>query len=217
MFIKSNRGKWINLSTCRQVDIVKRSEKYRIELRSGIVLPNSNLPTTFYVGNFDIEEEAQQNLNFILQAYNDGDKVWEVVPITKIDDRDSDDRSTLEYFEELISQSEYSDFYESRSQTERLCEFGVNLMDLVKRNQWDLFPQFKKYYIAFYYMNRRVFGINLFARPKLCVWLPHDLFEGNYECENHYDSHGCGVFSENVNTESIEELLEFAYFWAVER
>ena len=129
---------------------------------------------------------------------------------------------TIERFYELLSVQEYSEYYESRNQTEKLSEFGTDLIDLVEKKQWELTPQFKKYYFALYFRHRRVFGVSLRSRPKLAVWLPEDILrERNYDLyddEYTYKLYGGqrGIYSESVTVADIDELLEFAYSWYVD-
>ena len=61
-----------------------------------------------------------------------------------VDDISPDEGWTVERFNELLSPQEYRGFYESRNQTEKLCEFGADLMALVENKQWELTPEFKK-------------------------------------------------------------------------
>ena len=127
---------------------------------------------------------------------------------------------TIERFCELLRVQDYSKYYESRNQTEKLSEFGTDLIDLVEKKQWELTPQFKKYYFTFYFGRRRVFGVSLHGRPKLAVWLPDDvlaernngLFDDQYTYTYH-KSHRCGIYPEHVRVADIEKLLEFAYSW----
>ena len=127
---------------------------------------------------------------------------------------------TIERFNELLSSQKYSRYYESRNQTKKLSEFGTDLVDLVEKKQWELTPQFKKYYFTFYFGRRRVFGVSLHGRPKLAVWLPDDvlaernngLFDDQYTYTYH-KSHRCGIYPEHVRIADIEKLLEFAYSW----
>ena len=60
-------------------------------------------------------------------------------PSVHVDDMSPDENWTV--FNELLSSQEYSGFYESRNQTEKLSEFGVDLMDLVEQKQWRVNPQ----------------------------------------------------------------------------
>ena len=170
-----------------------------------------------FVGQFETEAEAEEAINAMWQAYRDGEKVWEVESFNSIS---PDEHWTSERFNELISQAEYREFYESQNQTEKLCELGTDLMALIQREQWELNYKFNKFYFALYFRGRRVFGINLFARPKLAVWLPEDvLAERNYDLFDdqytytYYDSHGCGIYPEHVTVANIESLLDFAYSW----
>ena len=218
MFIKTNnKNRWINLSTCRSVEThqLDPSQPWRIVLSSAVILSDTEKQ---FIGQFETETEAEEAINAMWQAYRDGEKVWEVEAFNTIS---PDERWTAERFYELISAAEYRDFYESKNQTEKLCEFGTDLMALVQREQWELTYKFNKLYFALYFRGRRVFGINLFARPKLAVWLPEDilaernadLFDGQYTCEGYHDSHRWGFYPEYVTVANIESLLDFAYSW----
>ena len=167
MFVKTNTGNpWINLGTCRSVETYQSypNDPWRIMLRSAIV--SSSEESVFFVGNFVTEEEAESAINVTWEAYKEGEKVWEVESFDTIS---CDSPSTAERFNELISQAEYRDCYESRNQTEKLCEFGADLMALVENEQWELTHKFKKHYFALYFGHRRVFGVSLRSRPKLAV------------------------------------------------
>ena len=143
-------------------------------------------------------------------------------PSVHVDDMSPDENWTVERFNELLSSQEYSGFYESRNQTEKLSEFGVDLMDLVEQKQWELTHKFKKHYFAFYFGHRRVFGVSLRSRPKLAVWLPEDILRKRnyvlYDDEYTYKLYRGqrGIYSESVTVADIDELLEFAYSWYVD-
>ena len=169
-----------------------------------------------HFAKFDsIVQILKEFVDTLSQAYRDGEKTSEV-------ETSPEEHWTAERFKALASESEYGDFYESQNQMEKLCEFGVDLMDLVQRKGWELTHKFNKYYFAFYLRGRRrVFGISLQGRPKLAIWLPEDilagvnddLFDGQSECESYHDSHGWGIYSEHVTVEDIASLLDFAYSW----
>ena len=218
MFVKTNNNnRWINLGTCRSVEThqLAPSQPWQIVLCSAVILSDT---VKQFVGQFETEAEAEEAINAMWQAYRDGEKVWEVESFNSIS---PDEHWTSERFNELISQAEYREFYESQNQTEKLCELGTDLMALIQREQWELNYKFNKFYFALYFRGRRVFGINLFARPKLAVWLPEDvlaernddLFDDQYVCESYHDSHKWGIYPEHVTVANIEDLLEFAYFW----
>ena len=217
MFVKTNNNRWINLGTCRSVEThqLNPSQPWRIVLCSAVILSDTEKQ---FVGQFETETEAKEAINAMWQAYRDGERVWEVEFFNSIG---PDEHWTAERFNALVSESEYRDFYESRNQIEKLCEFGADLMALLQREQWELTYKFNKFYFALYFRGRRVFGINLLARPKLAVWLPEDIladlnddwFEGKYTCESYHDSHGWGIYPPHVTAANIEDLLEFAYFW----
>ena len=80
MFVKDNAGRWVNLGTCRSVDIPSnlRTGSYCFILRSAIVLPDPASPNVSLVGNFETKEEAEKCLGLMWQAYRDGEKTWEL-------------------------------------------------------------------------------------------------------------------------------------------
>lgn len=77
MFIKANnQNYWVNLNTCRQVNILQNSGSslYRIVLHSAIV--GGGIESVFCVGNFETEGAAHEALNSIWQAHKDGESTW---------------------------------------------------------------------------------------------------------------------------------------------
>ena len=138
-------------------------------------------------------------------------------PSIHVDNVSPDEKWTVERFKELLSSQEHSELYESRNQTEKLCEFGADLMALVENKQWELTHKFKKHYFALYFGHRRVFGVSLRSRPKLAVWLPEDILRKRnydlYDDEYTYKIYGGkrAIYSESVTVADIDELLEFAY------
>lgn len=126
---------------------------------------------------------------------------------------------TSERFKTLVSKAKYREDYEARNQTEKLCELGADLMALVEREQWNLTHKFNKYYFAFYFGSRLVFGVHLQGCPRLRVWSPKDhlekwnddLYDGQYPYESYDDSNGRGIYPEHVRVENIEKLLTHAY------
>lgn len=128
---------------------------------------------------------------------------------------------TVERFKTLISKAKYREDYEDRKQVEGLCKLGADLMALVEREQWELTYKFNKFYYAFYFGRRRVFGIDLSARPRLIIWIPEEELvniANNVDLQYTYNyaaSYKCGVFPEDATVADIKKLLEFAYFyWA---
>ena len=143
-------------------------------------------------------------------------------PSVHVDNVSPDEKWTVERFNELLSSQEHSELYESRNQTEKLCEFGADLMALVENEQWELTPKFRQQYFALYFRHRRVFGVSLTARPRLAVWLLEAILrERNYDLYSDedicrfYDGRR-GIYPESVTVADIEELLEFAYRWYVD-
>ena len=118
--------------------------------------------------------------------------------------------------EELLSSERYRDHYESQNQTEKLCQFGVDLMNLVERKQWQLNYKFNKYYFNFYFGRRPIFGINLRGSQALYVTLPADILAHHNDGQYTYAyraSSKCGVYPRHVTVADIKDLLEFAYNW----
>ena len=126
---------------------------------------------------------------------------------------------TVERFKgELLSSQKYKEDYESRNQTEKLCKIGTDLMNLVEKEQWELTYKFNKFYFAFYFRrgrrDRRVFGIDLFACPRLLIWLPADVLAESNDAQYTYDdSYKCGMYPEHVTVANIKNVLEAAYLW----
>ena len=73
MFVKTGNDNWINLQYCRQIEIIMRYGKYTIVLRSGIVIPNSGIQSTFLISYFDTKEKAQKCVDQIFQAFRDNE------------------------------------------------------------------------------------------------------------------------------------------------
>lgn len=139
-----------------------------------------------------------------------------------LDNYDSRDGNqwTTEKFRRLIPEH-FSHFYESRNQMVRLCELGIDLMNLVQEEAWGLTPKFNKYYFALYFGRRRVFGIRLQGHPRLVVLLPEDIlldqdydwFDSNIQFETYAPSHGWAIYPEQRTVADIRDILEFAYLW----
>ena len=129
---------------------------------------------------------------------------------------------TVERFKkELLDSERYRNHYESQNQTEKLCQFGVDLMNLTQRERWQLTPKFNKNYFALYFKERRVFGVHLRGnKSALLVWFPKDVraqrnnpvFDHQYTCD-YWDSERCGMYPGDVTVENIKDVLEFAYLW----
>ena len=77
MFVKTDSDNWINLNSCRQIEIRESYGKSTIWLRSIVVPPNEAIQTTFSMSGFETKEEARECVNAILQAFKEGEKVWE--------------------------------------------------------------------------------------------------------------------------------------------
>ena len=75
MFVETDRD-WINLNSCRQIEVIESHGKATIYLRSGVVSENSRIKSTFTISGFDTKEEARECVNEILQAFKNDEKVW---------------------------------------------------------------------------------------------------------------------------------------------
>ncbi len=78
MFVKTDRD-YINLNACRQIEIFEMAGKAVIYLRSSVVTGNDRIKSVFTISGFDNKEDAQACIESILQAFKDGEKVWEKV------------------------------------------------------------------------------------------------------------------------------------------
>ena len=131
---------------------------------------------------------------------------------------------TIEKFKELIARDKHKNIYESRNQIEGLCQLGVDLMNFVRENDWELIHKFNKPYFAFYLNGRIVFGINLNGKPKLFVKLRASIFrEHSYRFDQmpeykQYDSvHSWVIFTEQATVSDLKDVLEIAYSWHAQR
>ncbi|MDE0316630.1 MAG: hypothetical protein OXM61_17225 [Candidatus Poribacteria bacterium] len=75
MFVETDRD-YINLNSCRQIEIIESFGKSAIYLRSSIVSGNERIKSTFTIGGFETYEDAQDCRDSILNAYEVGEKVW---------------------------------------------------------------------------------------------------------------------------------------------
>ena len=132
-----------------------------------------------------------------------------------VPDIEPKDPWTVERFKALLSTQTYREVYESRNQTEKLCKFGTDLMNLVQREQWQLTPRFNKNYFALYFKGKRVFGVHLRGNEwALRVWLSKDELDERNNEEYTYVyriSYECGFYPRHVTVANIEDILEFAY------
>lgn len=79
MFIKTTENNWINLNTCRKVEIWERSEgNWSIIFRPTIVGPDNEFADT--IESFETELEALEVLDDIWDAYRQGQHFWEPEP-----------------------------------------------------------------------------------------------------------------------------------------
>lgn len=69
MFIKVDDENWINLNYCRQIEIIESYGKSIIILRSGVVVPNSFVQSTFLIRGFETNEIARNCVDRIFKAY----------------------------------------------------------------------------------------------------------------------------------------------------
>lgn len=100
MFIKTNdKNHWIDLNTCHSVEIKdyfigddlddlfsddNRNRRYHITIERLSHYASQPFPESFYIGNFETEDDAVKAVNAMWQAYRDGEKVWEVESFNSI-------------------------------------------------------------------------------------------------------------------------------------
>ena len=145
---------------------------------------------------------------------------------------DTSDLWTAEKFKELISEQKHEETYNSKGQIERLSELGVDLMNLVDKEQWKLSYRFRKLYFAFYFRGSPIFGVNLQSyQPRLCIWLPENIVvdrEDDLELhdplapkhERYYDwfhSIGFAAYPTDLEVATLEPLLEFTYLYRTDQ
>ena len=130
---------------------------------------------------------------------------------------------TIEKFKELIDRDKHKDRYESRNQIEGLCQLGVDLMNFVRENDWELTHKFNKPYFAFYLNGRIVFGINLNGKPRLFVKLRESIFR-EHSCrlnqKHQYKNDGVHswlIYAAQTTVADIKDVLEIAYSWHAQR
>lgn len=78
MFVKIDDDRRINLNFCRQVEIVERYGKSIIILRSGIVIQNSGIQSTFLIRGFETKDEARRCLDRIFEAFRANEKDYDL-------------------------------------------------------------------------------------------------------------------------------------------
>ena len=77
MFVKTNKGPWINLSTCRSIEVKKHPVSRRvwvIELRSAIILPERQ--SVYFIGPYEDEDQAKNDSNLMWKALHNGCPTW---------------------------------------------------------------------------------------------------------------------------------------------
>lgn len=79
MFVKTNKNYWINLNTCRKVEIQKRTQgEWEIIFFPMIIDPNTEVSDS--VGRFRLEDEAHELLDEIWEADREGKPYFETDP-----------------------------------------------------------------------------------------------------------------------------------------
>ena len=194
-----NRGEcWLHLQKWE-----KAADDLTTAQKMGINIVNA------FHNSYDNVAEFKNRTGIVLLPYLAG-------MLEGVDNTSPNEQWTVERFRALLGSERYREVYESRNQTEKLCEFGTDLMNLVKRRQWELEHTFNKNYFVFKFSNRRVFGVHLHDSKALRVWLPEDVLA---ECNNdqytydYFDWSGCGVYPGDVTVANIQEVLEYAYRW----
>ena len=127
---------------------------------------------------------------------------------------------TTKRFKELISESKHKDLYESKNRIEGLCKYGVDLMNLVREEGWELTHKFNKPYFALYFNGSIVFGVNFNGYPRLFVKLREAVIREHghrlnavYQYEKYDGLHQWAIYSPHVKVAGIKDMLQLAYSW----
>ena len=168
-----------------------------------------------YAGNIPEEELLYEKA---MEHYNNAIKLNpDLAKMLSIPSQKPNDSWTVERFKEELFNSGWHNHYESLNQTEKICQFGVDLMNLVESERWQLTRKFNKNYFAFLFRGRRVFGIRLGGNEfALRVWLPADILAEQKNEQYTYIYREWGKFGEypaHVTVTDIKDVLEFAYDW----
>lgn len=79
MFMKTNKNYWINLNTCRKLEIQKCPQgEWQIIFFPMIIDPNPEVPDS--IGTFRLEGNAHEVLDEIWEAYREGKPYFELDP-----------------------------------------------------------------------------------------------------------------------------------------
>lgn len=90
----------------------------------------------------------------------------------------------------------------------------AELQTLVFEKEWTLDLKFRNNYCAFYFADRRLFGIDLYSSPRFAVWLTEvevDRFREICDYANYSSGHRRAVYPKNTKVEMLIPILEFAY------
>ena len=121
------------------------------------------------------------------------------------------DRWTPERFKELVPE-DIREHYDTRVGDEKLYSLGADLQSLIQQEEWRLERRFGRYYFAFCYGRRRVFGVNLFGNPRLAIWRTEvdeskfSKFEPTY-----YPPHEQWVFPRKATVEELRGIFKSVY------
>ena len=77
MFVKTNKGPWVNLCTCRTVEVKRHPvnrQVWVIELRSAIILPQWQ--SVYFIGPYEDESEAENDSNLMWEALHNRCPTW---------------------------------------------------------------------------------------------------------------------------------------------
>ena len=77
MFVKTNKGPWVNLNTCRSVEVKKHPisrHVWVIELRSAIIL--SHKQSVYFIGPYEDEDQAENDSNLMWKALHNNCPTW---------------------------------------------------------------------------------------------------------------------------------------------
>ena len=90
----------------------------------------------------------------------------------------------------------------------------AELQNIIDEKEWDLDPGYQKHYIAYYYRNRRVFGVNLKRSARLTVWITKSeaVNLSNYcNMDNYLTDDHQAVYPKHTEVDELLPILEYAY------
>lgn len=120
------------------------------------------------IAQFEQFHKAEDAFYDFCDALIDSKSTWDVhdfqVHRSLIVDTRPDEVWTVDSFGALVSEEGLREVYESNNDLEEVYEYGMELMNFIQEQGWDLTIQFLVKHIFLFSGNRRLFGINLFTK-----------------------------------------------------